>query len=227
MMRAAVLTQFGEPLRMEELQVSGARGHEVLVRTAATGICRSDRLAQLGQNPRAASTPLVLGHESAGVVEAVGPDVTLVQPGDPVVTCAATSCGTCEWCQCGEQQHCTTPRRSRSSADPPRLSLGGAAVAAFVGVGGFATHLLVDERVVVPIPPEMPLDRAAVLGCAVHTGIGAVRHTAQVRMGDAVVALSRSSRSTSALPRSSALVPSAPLTPLMAAGPTRSAASSR
>jgi S-(hydroxymethyl)glutathione dehydrogenase/alcohol dehydrogenase len=187
--QAAVLEEFGKPLVLAELQIDAPAPDEVLIRTAASGICHSDRTAQQGDNPRSPSPPVVLGHEAAGIVESVGVGVTSVRPGDKVVTCAAAACGACEWCQRGLQQHCEFPLRSRRAGEPPRLTRNGNPVAAFVGLGGFASHMLVHERAVVKIPDEMPLDRAALLGCAVHTGFGAVRRSAQVVLGDTVAVI--------------------------------------
>jgi S-(hydroxymethyl)glutathione dehydrogenase/alcohol dehydrogenase len=167
---------------------SGRQALEVLVRTAATGVCASDRLALNGLNPRAPRVPLILGHEAAGVVEAVGADVTSVRPGTPVVVLTAPACGFCAWCERGLQQHCVALHRTRRHG-PARLQQSGVDVDAFVGVGGFADHMLVHERGVAPVPDEMPLDLAALLGCAVLTGFGAVRHTARVHTGDRVLVI--------------------------------------
>lgn len=122
-------------------------------------------------------------------MERVGRDVTYVKPGDPVAICASAFCGVCTWCMRGELQHCEDKRRSRPAGQPPRLSLGGAAVEPFVGMGGFAELMLVHERTVVRLPDEMPLDRAALLGCAGITGLGAVRRAAKVRFGQTVAVI--------------------------------------
>jgi S-(hydroxymethyl)glutathione dehydrogenase / alcohol dehydrogenase len=187
--QAAVLAEFGAKLRLAELEVDRPWPDEVVVATAASGLCHSDRLAQAGQSPRARAVPVVLGHEVAGVVEAVGERVTGVRPGDPVVACAAASCGRCQWCARGQEQHCESMHRARPPGSPPRLSLAGVGVEAFVGIGGFASRLLLHERALVRIPATMPLDRAALLGCAVHTGFGAVRHSARVTLGQTVAVL--------------------------------------
>jgi S-(hydroxymethyl)glutathione dehydrogenase/alcohol dehydrogenase len=189
-MRAAVLPEFGAELQVTELTLDQPWPEEVVVASVASGLCHSDRLAQAGHSPRAPAVPIVLGHEVAGVVEAVGERVTSVCPGDPVVACAAPFCGWCQWCQRGQQQHCEAMPRSRPSGSPPRLRLAhGGEVRAFVGIGGFASHLLLHERAVVKIPEAMPLDRAALLGCAVHTGFGAVQHSAGVALGQSVAVL--------------------------------------
>jgi S-(hydroxymethyl)glutathione dehydrogenase / alcohol dehydrogenase len=187
--RAALLQEFRAELSLVDVEHDLPAEDEVVVRTVASGVCHSDRLAQRGDSPRAPTVPVLLGHEVAGVVESVGDRVSLVRPGDKVVGCAASFCGLCEWCQRGLQQHCTAMSRSRPVGSRPRLTFAGQPVDAFVGLGGFAERLLVNERAVVSIPDEMPLDRAAVLGCAVHTGIGAVRHSAGVRSGESVAVI--------------------------------------
>jgi S-(hydroxymethyl)glutathione dehydrogenase/alcohol dehydrogenase len=186
-MRAAVLHGFGADLVMEDVSVSDPAPDEVLVRAVASGVCHSDRTMQLGANPL--PLPLLLGHEVSGIVEAVGRDVTYVKPGDPVATCASSFCGHCRWCQRGELQHCENKGRARAAGLPPRLSLGGRAVEPFVGLGGFAEQLLVHERTLVKLPSEMPLDKAALLGCAGITGLGVVHRTANVQTGQTVAVI--------------------------------------
>ena len=186
-MKAAVLTDFNAPLEVLDLHVANPAPDEVLIRTVASGVCHTDRTMQQGAQPL--GLPLVLGHEASGVVEAVGSAVTYVRPGDPVVTCPSAFCGTCEWCMRGLLQHCDDKRRSRPAGQPPRLTLDGANVDAFVGLGGFAEMLLVHERAVTKIPEEMPLDRAALLGCAVITGMGGVLNTARVQPGQSVAVI--------------------------------------
>jgi S-(hydroxymethyl)glutathione dehydrogenase/alcohol dehydrogenase len=186
-MQAAVLERFGAPLVIEDVDVAEAGPGEVLVRTAACGVCHSDRTIQLGAQSR--PLPFLLGHEAAGVVEQVGTGVRDISPGDHVVACGSAFCGSCEWCMRGLPQHCESKGWARADGRPPRLTLRGQSVPALVGLGAFAPYLLVHERAVTTIPPEMPLDRAALLGCAVLTGIGAVRHRAQVAAGQTVAVI--------------------------------------
>jgi S-(hydroxymethyl)glutathione dehydrogenase/alcohol dehydrogenase len=186
-MKAAVLHEFGSDLVLEEVSVSDPAPDEVLVRTVASGVCHTDRTMQQGANPL--PLPLVLGHEVSGIVEAVGSNVTYVKPGDPVATTASSFCGHCRWCMRGDLHHCENKGRARSAGLPPRLSLGGTPVEPFVGLGGFAEMLLVHERTLVRLPDEMPLDKASLLGCAGITGLGAVRHTANVRSGQTVAVI--------------------------------------
>lgn len=186
-MKAAVLHEFGSDLVVEDVELATPAPDEVVVRVVASGVCHTDRTMQLGANPL--PLPLVLGHEAAGVVEAVGRDVTYVRPGDHVATTASSFCGHCRWCMRGELQHCENKGRSRAAGLPPRLSQGAVAVEPFVGLGAFAEQLLVHERAVVKLPDEMPLDKASLLGCAGITGLGAVRRAARVQVGDTVAVI--------------------------------------
>lgn len=186
-MAAAVLEGFETPLVIREVTVDDPAPDEVLIRTVASGVCHTDRTMQFGANPL--PLPLVLGHEAAGVVEAVGRDVTYVRPGDRVATCASSFCGHCRWCQRGALQHCENKGRSRPVGQPPRLSYQDRPVEPFVGLGGFAQLLLVHERALVKLPDPMPLDKAALLGCAGITGLGAIRHTARVQPGQTVAVI--------------------------------------
>jgi S-(hydroxymethyl)glutathione dehydrogenase/alcohol dehydrogenase len=187
-MKAALLHEIKEDLVIEDIDIDlPPRRDEVLVRTAACGVCHSDRGIQLGRRAKL-DAPLVLGHEAAGIVEEVGSAVTYVKPGDPVVLCASAFCGTCRWCMRGQPQHCENKNHSRADGTP-RLSRHGGPVEPFVGLGGFAEQMLVHERAVVKMPDDMPLDRAALLGCAVITGLGAARHAAGIRVGDTVAVI--------------------------------------
>jgi S-(hydroxymethyl)glutathione dehydrogenase/alcohol dehydrogenase len=185
--KAAVLHGFDQQVVLEDVHVEAPLAAEVRIRTAATGICHSDRHGQTGGNP-ALGLPTVLGHEAAGVVVEVGRDVSGIAPGDHVVVAPAGSCGTCPWCSQGHPQHCTDLRRTRADGSP-RLTLDGRAVTQFVGIGSFAEEMLVQASSVAKIPADMPLDKAALLGCAVITGLGAVRHSAAVRVGDTVAVI--------------------------------------
>jgi S-(hydroxymethyl)glutathione dehydrogenase/alcohol dehydrogenase len=187
--QAAVMEEIGAPLTLTEIVVDDVAPNEVLVRTIASGVCHTDHTVWTGGMPISRTTPLLLGHEVAGIVEKVGSAVSRTRPGDHVVTCATAFCGYCDMCQRGLQQHCTDAKRDRPAEAAPRLTQGGRRVTPFVGLGGFASHMLVSEQVIAPIPEEMPLDKAALLGCAVHTGVGAVRHTAKVGLGDTVAVI--------------------------------------
>ena len=154
---------------------------EVLVRTAAAGLCHSD-LHSVGKVP----TPALLGHEAAGVVERVGVEVTYVKPGDHVVV-RTSFCGTCEACMSGVPHLCRRPP-GRGPADADRISVDGQVLhTTKSNLSGFADRLLVHENSCVVIADDIPLDVAALVGCAVITGIGAVVNTAEVRAGATVV----------------------------------------
>jgi S-(hydroxymethyl)glutathione dehydrogenase/alcohol dehydrogenase len=185
-MRAAVLERFGDPLVDTEVDLGDIAPDEVLVRVVASGICHSDRTAHIGAQDR--PLPLILGHESSGVVERVGSAVSMFAPGDHVVGAASAYCGTCDYCLRGLTQHCANKGLTRTGGGA-RLTRGGNEVHAFVGLGGFADHMLVSERALVRLPDEMPLDKGALLGCAVLTGFGAVRHRANVQSGQTVAVI--------------------------------------
>lgn len=187
-MRAAVLETSPGPLEVRELTVSAPARNEVLIRTKAAGLCHSD-LHFLEGMP-GAPIPVVMGHESAGVVEAIGSDVTYVAPGDRVIACLSIFCGRCEFCLTGRPYLCgggELTRRQVGSA--PRFERGGQAVNQFVNIGGFAEQMLVHENAVVKIGDEIPFPQAALIGCGVTTGLGAVINTAGVRPGDTVAVI--------------------------------------
>ena len=183
-MRAAVQLDVAEPLLLADVAVDAPGPREVLVRTAAAGVCHSDVFALEGRFPF--SLPSVMGHESAGVVEAVGSDVAYVAPGDHVTTCLSVFCGDCDMCVGGRPYLCDKEGTRRRPGEEPRLRLDGEPVHAFEELGSFAEELLVHEHAVVRIDPAMPLEVAALLGCGVTTGLGAVLNTARVPAGASV-----------------------------------------
>lgn len=192
-MKAAIFRKAHEPLTVETIDIDTPRGHEVLVRTAATGVCHSDlhfvdgHLEIGGFAPPGSSNPMaVLGHEGSGVVEAVGDDVTHVAPGDHIVACLSGFCGSCEQCLSGFPARCQSRYVARGGAETPRLSKDGTPVIQFVNVASYAEQMLLHENSLVKIDPEIPLDRAALVGCGVLTGVGAALNTAQVRPGSTV-----------------------------------------
>jgi S-(hydroxymethyl)glutathione dehydrogenase / alcohol dehydrogenase len=185
--RAALLEAFNVPLSLVELDAGELAPEELLVRVGASGVCHSDRNIFEGNLP--VPLPQLLGHEVAGVVERVGPAVRDFAVGDHVVTCASGFCGTCEWCLRGLSHLCTDKRRTRPAGDPPRLTCRGEAVSQMAGIGGFAEAVVVSARAAVRVPDEIPLDRAAVLGCAVITGVGSVLNAARVRVGQTVAVI--------------------------------------
>jgi S-(hydroxymethyl)glutathione dehydrogenase/alcohol dehydrogenase len=186
-MKAAILRRPGEPLSIEEVSVSKPGPREVLIRTRACGVCHSDLHFIDGAYPT--PLPAIPGHEAAGVVEAVGSDVTAVNPGDHVVTCFSAFCGRCEFCATGRLALCVDASTKRSRAEAPRIALDGAPVHQLLNVAGFAEQLLVHENGAVAVDPGMPFDRAALMGCAVVTGAGAIFNTAGVRPGEDVAVI--------------------------------------
>lgn len=183
-MKAAVLREVGRPLEIEEVAVSKPGPHEVLIRTMAAGVCHSDLHFIEGAYKH--PLPAVLGHEAAGVVEAVGSEVRMVKVGDHVVTCMTPFCGHCDHCLTGHMSLCVSKELQRSEDEAPRLSAPAGAMAQFLNLSAFAEQMLVHEHACAAIDPAMPFDRAAVIGCAVITGFGAVAHTARVAPGESV-----------------------------------------
>ncbi len=187
-MRAAVLHEIPGKLEIQEIAIDSPGPHEVLVRTAAAGLCHSDLHFMEGKYfwP----TPAVLGHESAGVVEAVGDQVSYVKPGDHVITCLSVYCGDCEHCLTGRLALCENKAAvQRPLEGPQRLSREGGPLFQYFDLSSFAEQMLVHEHALVKIREDMPLDRAALIGCGVTTGLGAVFNTAKVEPGTTVAVI--------------------------------------
>ena len=188
--RAAVLHEAGRPLAVERVELDAPRAGEVLVRVAAAGVCHTDlHLADghLGEG----RAPIVLGHEGAGVVEAVGAGVAGLAPGDRVAFCFVPSCLACRACRAGRFNLCETvlPHAWAGTLldGSSRLRLpGGAVLQHFNFVSCFAERCVVPAASAVPLPDGLPLWQAALVGCAVVTGVGAVANAARVRAGDTV-----------------------------------------
>jgi S-(hydroxymethyl)glutathione dehydrogenase/alcohol dehydrogenase len=185
-MKAAVFRKVHAPLTIESVDVDKPWGREVLVRTAATGVCHSDLHVVDGQSRFAVDRPIVLGHEGAGVVEAVGADVTSVRPGDHVVACLSGFCGSCAQCLGGHPNLCVGGIVTRAESAPPRLSQKGEPFRQFIGISSYAERMLLHENSVVRIDPDLPLDRAALVGCGVLTGVGAALRTSGLEAGQTV-----------------------------------------
>lgn len=186
-MKAAVLREVGKPLGIEDIEISKPGPREVLIRTAAAGVCHSDLHFVEGSYPY--QLPTVLGHESAGVVEEVGSDVHYVEKGDHVITCLSAFCGHCEFCITGHMSLCQSSEVQRAKTDAPRLSKQGEHVHQFLNLSSYAEQMLVHEHAIVKIRKDMPLDRAALIGCGVTTGVGAVHNTAGVEPGSTVAVI--------------------------------------
>jgi alcohol dehydrogenase len=177
------------PLEVRELDLEGPHAGELLVRVEAAGVCHSDLSVVDGSRLR--PLPMALGHEAAGVVEEVGPGVTDVQVGDRVVLVFVPSCGSCPECSSGRPALCRRGAASNTAGEllrgGRRLSQDGAPVQHHLGVSAFSTHVVVDRGSAVVVPPELPGQTAALFGCALLTGVGAVESTVTVRPGDSVV----------------------------------------
>jgi S-(hydroxymethyl)glutathione dehydrogenase / alcohol dehydrogenase len=186
--RAAVLHAAGEKLDVRAVDVEKPRAGEVLVRMAAGGVCHSDLHVMKGH--LMASLPAILGHEGSGVVAEVGPEVTSVRPGDHVLPLWRLSCGDCEYCAHGRPALCAAGMQIRQSgrlADgTSRFTLDGRELKHFAGVSTFAEYSVIPERAVLKIPADIPLVTAALLGCGVITGVGAVINCARVKPGQSV-----------------------------------------
>jgi len=184
-MKAAVCYEFGQPLVVEEIDMKPPEQGEVKVRLAATAICHSDVHLIRGEWGR--DLPIVAGHEAAGIVEAVGENVTLTKPGDSVVVSLLRSCGRCFYCTTGLPHMCAgTFALSTGSRLQNRR---GESLHQGLNTAAFAEYAIVDQSQVVRVPVDMPLDRAALLACGVITGLGAVVNTARVSLGQSVVVI--------------------------------------
>jgi S-(hydroxymethyl)glutathione dehydrogenase / alcohol dehydrogenase len=184
-MKAAVLVEPNKPLVIEELSISKPGPHEVLIRTAACGLCHSDLHFIEGAYPH--PLPAIPGHEAAGIVEAVGSEVRTVKPGDAVVTCLSAYCGHCEFCVTGRMSLCLGGDTRRAPGDAPRITRAdGSTVNQMLNLSAFAEQMLIHEHACVKINPDMPLDRAAIIGCAVTTGAGTIFNACKVTPGETV-----------------------------------------
>jgi S-(hydroxymethyl)glutathione dehydrogenase/alcohol dehydrogenase len=188
--RAAVLEEFGEPLVVQELDLAEPKEGEVLVRLAACGVCHTDLYTASGADPTGYA-PCVLGHEGAGVVERMAPGVTLVEPGDHVITLFAPECGECIHCRSGRTNRCVAIRDTQGRGYLPdgttRLSRAGEPMRHFMGTSTFAEYTVMPEIALAKIDPEAPLDRACLFACGLSTGIGAAMNTAKVAPGSTCV----------------------------------------
>src|SRR5215467_254172 len=183
-MRAAVLFEQGKPQRVAELALDPPKAGEVLVRMAASGVCHSCLHAADG-SWRGVPVPIVLGDEGAGVVEALGPGVSELRVGDHVILSWAPTCGRCHYCVIGRPNLCERrqPGRGVLPDGTTRMSLDGLPVYHYGHVATYASRTVVHESCAIRIDPAMPLDRAALIGCSVMTGVGAVLNTAAVPAG--------------------------------------------
>jgi S-(hydroxymethyl)glutathione dehydrogenase / alcohol dehydrogenase len=188
--RAAVLERFDEPLEVQELDLAEPKAGEVLVRLAACGVCHTDLFTASGADPSGYS-PTVLGHEGAGVVEAVGEGVTSVEPGDHVVTLFSPQCRECEHCLDPRTNLCLAIREQQNLGFLPdgttRLSRDGEPVRHFMGTSTFAEYTVMPEIALANVSKDAPLERACLFACGLSTGLGAAINTAKVQAGSTCV----------------------------------------
>lgn len=186
--KAAVLFEVGQKLEIRDVDVQQPQAGEVLVKMAAGGICHSDLHVMTGH--LVASLPAILGHEGSGIVAEVGAGVTSVKPGDHVIPLWRLSCGVCEYCSDGRPALCSEGTQIRMTGrlldGTTRFTLDGKEIKHFAGVSSFSEYSVIPARAVLKIPEDFPLDRAALLGCAVITGVGAVFNCAKVKPGSSV-----------------------------------------
>ncbi len=190
-MRAAVLHEPGQPLRIENLHIDPPAVNEVAIRVVATGICHSDYSVATGV--LRAPLPVVLGHEAAGIVEAVGPGVVELRPGDRVVAALTPSCGECPMCQEEKPFLCVQMVATMGNCTmvdgTTRLSLDGRPVHQLCAVASFAERAVVPAGSAIKVPDDVPLDVVCLIGCGVTTGAGAALNTAQVAPGSSVAVI--------------------------------------
>ena len=184
--RAAVLEQFGEPLEVQEVALAEPKAGEALVRLVACGVCHTDLYTASGADP-SGYAPTVLGHEGAGVVEAIGDGVVDVVPGDHVVTLFSPQCRECEHCRDHRTNLCLAIREQQNKGFLPdgttRLTRAGEPIRHFMGTSTFAEYTVMPEIALAKIDPDAPLDRACLFACGLSTGLGAAMNTAKVVPG--------------------------------------------
>ncbi|MEM7205423.1 MAG: alcohol dehydrogenase catalytic domain-containing protein [Planctomycetota bacterium] len=184
--RAAVLEEFGKPLVVQDVDLASPKAGEVLVRVQACGVCHTDLYTASGADP-SGYVPTVLGHEGAGVVEAIGEGVQGLRPGDHVVTLFSPECGECTHCRSGLTNICTAIREEQGQGHLPdgstRLSRGGEPMRHFMGTSTFAEATVMPEIALAKIPKEASLEAACLLACGATTGIAAALWKAEVREG--------------------------------------------
>jgi S-(hydroxymethyl)glutathione dehydrogenase / alcohol dehydrogenase len=188
--RAAVLEEFGKPLKVQEVELAAPAEGEVLVRLTACGVCHTDLYTASGADP-SGYAPTVLGHEGAGVVESVGERVTSLQPGDHVITLFSPQCRECVHCQSPKTNLCLAIREQQNKGYLPdgtaRLSKDGEPIRHFMGTSTFAEATVMPEIALAKVSSEAPLDRACLFACGLSTGLGAAMYTAKVEPGSTCV----------------------------------------
>ena len=189
--KAAVLEKIGAPLVVREVTAEALKPYDVLVRNQASGLCHTD--LEIIQGQLAWPIPVILGHEGAGIVEAVGRDVSLVKPGDHVVCSWSPTCGHCFYCDRGQPILCEPHNRHNGQGalldGGSRLSIDGQRLHHFSAVSSHAECSIVHETSAIPVPKEIPFDRACLIGCGVMTGVGGASRMARVQAGASVAVI--------------------------------------
>jgi len=187
----AILERVGEPLVVREVSVSALEPHDVLVRNKASGLCHTD--LEVIQGQLAYPLPIILGHEGAGIVEAVGSDVTLAKPGDHVICSWNPNCGHCFYCDRGQpilcEQHISSNAQGNILGGDSRLTLDGKRLNHFSAVSSHAECSVVHETSAIVVPKEIPFDRACLIGCGVMTGVGGAARMARIAAGASVAVI--------------------------------------
>lgn len=187
--KAAVAWGAGQPLEIEEIDVEGPKAGEALVRIVASGVCHTDQFTLSGADPEGLF-PAILGHEGAGIVEAVGAGVTSVKPGDHVIPLYTPECGKCRFCTSGKTNLCQAIRATQGKGLMPdgtsRFSKNGKSIHHYMGTSTFSEYTVLPEIALAKIHPQAPLDKVCLLGCGITTGIGAVLNTAKVEPGSTI-----------------------------------------
>jgi S-(hydroxymethyl)glutathione dehydrogenase/alcohol dehydrogenase len=188
--RAAVLEGFGKPLTVGDVELAEPKAGEVLVRLVACGVCHTDLYTASGADP-SGYAPTVLGHEGAGVVEALGEGVRSLAVGDHVVTLFSPQCGECVHCRSGKTNLCLAIREQQNKGYLPdgttRLSRDGEPIRHFMGTSTFAEYTVMPEIALAKVSPEAPLSSACLFACGLSTGLGAAMYTAKVERGSTCV----------------------------------------
>ena len=188
--KAAVLEEFGQPLEVQEVDLAEPKSGEVLVRLTACGVCHTDLYTASGADP-SGYAPTVLGHEGAGIVEKLGPDVTSVAPGDQVVTLFSPQCRECIHCRSDRTNLCLAIRDMQGKGLLPdgttRLGRNGEPIRHFMGTSTFAEYTVMPEIALAKVDPEAPPEHACLFACGLSTGLGAAMNTAKVEAGSTCV----------------------------------------
>lgn len=186
---AAVAFEAGKPLQIVEVDLEDPKAGEVLIRVVASGVCHTDAYTLSGDDPEGLF-PCILGHEGGGIVEAIGPGVTTLKPGDHVIPLYTPECGECKFCTSGKTNLCQAIRMTQGKGLMPdgtsRFSYQGQMIHHYMGTSTFARHTVLPEIALAKINPEAPLEKVCLLGCGITTGIGAVLNTAKVEKGSTV-----------------------------------------